>query len=153
MGEQGAGSSYPIEQSDEEMHRLVLQDAVLHREATRWLFEQAGLTAQMRVLDVGCGAGDVAFLAAEMVGPAGTVVGVDNSLRALQTARIRAERAGIANVSFVEGDLDNLELDGTFDALVGRSVLMYLTAPAATLRRLQRFIPPGGIVAFREVLV
>lgn len=143
---------YPLEQSEEEMRRLTLQADVLHTEATRWLFHQAGLKAGMRVLDVGCGAGDVSLLAAEMVGRGGAVVGIDSSPRALETARGRVQRAGLSNCSFVEGDLRNVSLEGDFDALVGRSVLMYLPDPAATLRSVLASVRPGGVVAFREVL-
>jgi ubiquinone/menaquinone biosynthesis C-methylase UbiE len=80
---------------------------VLNTHPTRWLFQHAGLGAGMHVLDVGCGAGDVSLLAAEFVGPTGTVVGIDSSRRAVDTARLRANRAGLPNVSFIEGDLHN----------------------------------------------
>ncbi|HEY8686983.1 MAG TPA: class I SAM-dependent methyltransferase [Chloroflexota bacterium] len=70
----------------------------------------------MRVLDAGCGPGDVALLAAGMVGPRGDVVGVDNSPTALETARVRVARAGLTNVSFVEGDLRSIEIEDEFDA-------------------------------------
>ena len=58
----------------------------------------------MHVLDVGSGAGDVAFLAAELVGGSGAVVGVDRSLAALDTAHARAAERWLRNVSFLEGD-------------------------------------------------
>lgn len=72
----------------------------------------------MRVLDVGSGMGDVALLAAELVGPTGSVVGVDTNPDALVAARRRAPE----NVNSVEGDIRHLELDGEFDAVVGRLV-------------------------------
>jgi ubiquinone/menaquinone biosynthesis C-methylase UbiE len=151
-------STYPINQSPEEMRRLTIQAEVLHNQPTRWLFEQAGLASSMRVLDIGCGAGDVSLLAAEFVGPKGAVVGLDSSREALATARARAAHHGLTNVTFVAGDLskkidlDTLAIGGPFDALVGRSVLMYLPDPAATLRGFLPLIRPGGVVAFREVL-
>ena len=54
---------------------------------TRQFLEQAGLCAGMKVLEVGSGAGDVALLAAELVGPSGTVIGVDSNQAILETAR------------------------------------------------------------------
>mgnify|MGYP002401566093 CR=1 FL=1 len=134
------------------MRRLAMQAAVLHTQPTRWLFEQAGLSAGMLVLDVGCGAGDVTFLAGEFVGPSGTVLGIDSSPRALDTARLRASRAGVDNVAFLEADLRSYVSPEPFDALVGRAVLMYLPDPAAALRSLLRSVRAGGVVAFREVL-
>jgi SAM-dependent methyltransferase len=71
---------------------------------TERLFRAAGLEPGMRVLDVGSGAGDVALLAAEFVGPEGEVVGVDVDGAALKVARGRAHALGLRNVSFVEGD-------------------------------------------------
>jgi predicted RNA methylase len=63
-----------------------------------------GLEPGMRVLEVGSGAGDVALLAAELVGPEGEVVGVEVDGAALKVARGRAQSLGLRNVSFVQGD-------------------------------------------------
>jgi SAM-dependent methyltransferase len=105
----------------------------------------------MRVLDLGCGTGDVSFLAARLVGPTGTVLGVDRSPEAVATATARARQAGLDNVSFTVGDLADLEPTGPVDALVGRLVLLYLDDPAAVLRRLLGLLEPGGVVAFQEM--
>jgi cyclopropane fatty-acyl-phospholipid synthase-like methyltransferase len=71
---------------------------------TESLFRAAGLEAGMRVLDVGSGAGDVAFLAARMVGAEGEVVGIGVDGAALAIARGRAGSLGLRQVSFVEDD-------------------------------------------------
>ncbi|MCL2393904.1 MAG: class I SAM-dependent methyltransferase [Acidimicrobiaceae bacterium] len=104
----------------------------------------------MRVLDVGSGAGDVAFLAAEIVGAAGEVVGVDVDGAALAVARGRAQSLGLHNVTFIEGDARSGELGGDFDAAVGRLVLMYWADPAEALRRIAGRVRPGGVVVFQE---
>jgi SAM-dependent methyltransferase len=104
----------------------------------------------MRVLDVGTGAGDVALMAAEMIGPSGSVVGVDHNPEVLETARARVLTAGLTNATFVEGDAGELELDGGFDAAVGRLVLMHQRDPAKTLRSVAAKVRGGGIVAFQE---
>jgi trans-aconitate methyltransferase len=71
----------------------------------------------------------VSLLAAEFVGPSGTEVGIDSSRRAVDAARLRADQAGFPNVSFSEADLHNYVSPRQFDAIVGRSVLMYLPDP------------------------
>ena len=58
----------------------------------------------MRVLDVGCDSGDVAFLAADRVGPSGEVIGVDRAAAAVQRATARAQSRGLGNMKFLEGD-------------------------------------------------
>ncbi len=117
---------------------------------TRQFLEQAGLCAGMKVLEVGSSAGDVALLAAELVGPSGTVIGVENNPTILETALARAQAAGLTQVSFVESDLTALVLDDTFDAVVGRYILHHLRDPVLVLRQLVRHLRPGGIVAFQE---
>ena len=63
----------------------------------------------MRVLDIGSGAGDVALVAAELVGPEGEVVGVDMNPEILETARDRVRQAGHRNVKFLAGDVHTLD--------------------------------------------
>jgi SAM-dependent methyltransferase len=89
-------------------------------------------------------------MAAEIVGESGRVVGVDHNPEVLETARARAVRAGSTNATFVEGDAGALELDGGFDAAVGRLVLMHQPDPAKTLRSVAAMVRGGGIVAFQE---
>ena len=141
---------YALERSREEYDRLTRQ-AALFSGMTQRLFRAAGLAPGMRVLDVGSGAGDVAFLAAELVGPEGAVVGVDVDGAALATARARAELLGLQNVKFVEGDVRTAALGDDFDAAVGRLVLMYLEDPAQALRAIAARVRAGGAIAFQEL--
>jgi SAM-dependent methyltransferase len=104
----------------------------------------------MKVLDVGSGAGDVALLAAELVGPTGSVVGVDQDPEVIEIASARAEASGFTNVTFHAGDFrEGVPFDG-FDALVGRLVLLYVPDPSKTLQGLVERLKPGGVVAFGE---
>jgi SAM-dependent methyltransferase len=105
----------------------------------------------MRMLDVGSGAGDVALLAAELVGPGGEVVGVDVDEAALRIARARAQSLGLRQVTFIDGDVLTAELAEGFDAAVGRLVLMYRADPAEALRRIAAQVRPGGLVVFQEL--
>ena len=142
---------YVLGRSEAETRRLILQSR-FHNPFTKWVLEEAGITRGMKVLDIGSGAGDVALLAAGLVGPEGSVVGVDLNPSVLEVARERASRAGLANVTtFVEADAGSPELGQDFDAVVGRFVLQHLPDPAATLRVLSGRVRPGGIIAFLEM--
>ncbi len=73
---QSASPEYVLGRSEVESQRLIKQATFL-RQSTERVFRKAGLSEGMHVLDLGCGAGDVSFLAADLVGPTGSVVGVD----------------------------------------------------------------------------
>jgi cyclopropane fatty-acyl-phospholipid synthase-like methyltransferase len=143
MGDNDSG--YEFGSSEDELARLELQGRAL-APATRMIFAAAGIQPGMRVLDVGCGPGDVAFVAADLVGSDGHVVGVDRSPEALAQAWLRAEQRGLAQVRFVEGDVHEPAPGGPFDAIVGRLVLMYVPDPAAVLRRQATVLRAGGLV-------
>jgi SAM-dependent methyltransferase len=140
---------YLMGRSARETERLIFVAKALNP-VTRRLLNDAGLAPGMRVLDVGCGAGDVALLAAEMVGPTGRVVGLDANPQILRTAFDRAQAVGLDNVSFVAGDCRETLPPDPFDAIVGRLVLMYLPDPAQALRGLTDRLAAGGIVAFQD---
>jgi ubiquinone/menaquinone biosynthesis C-methylase UbiE len=118
---------------------------------TRRLFREAGLLPGMRVLDVGCGSGDVTLLAGELVGPTGAVVGIDRAPAAIVRAKARAESQRVSNVQFVEGDPTLTRFDEGFDAIVGRLILMYYPDPIDALRRLLAHLRPGGICCFSGI--
>jgi ubiquinone/menaquinone biosynthesis C-methylase UbiE len=150
MGEASTPDNpYLFGHSEEETQRLQKQSR-LFNPATRRMIAEAGVTAGMTVLDVGSGAGDVALLLAEAVGPTGTVIGVDRNPQILEVARARARAAGHDNVTFLAGDIGAVALDRQFDAVVGRCVLFFLPDPVAVLRQLVGQLRPGGVVAFQE---
>jgi 2-polyprenyl-3-methyl-5-hydroxy-6-metoxy-1,4-benzoquinol methylase len=146
----GLQSFYALGHSEHELQRLSRQGQAIGP-FTRQLFEQAGITQGMRVLDVGCGSGDVAFLVANLVGLSGEVVGVDREPKAVNWASARAHSQGMTNVKFIEGDPAEMESDRQFDAIVGRLVLMYYPDPVDAIRKLIRHVRPGGLVVFQEV--
>ncbi|HYJ33894.1 MAG TPA: class I SAM-dependent methyltransferase [Candidatus Binatia bacterium] len=141
--------NYALGRTERETRRLILQHQI-YGPVTRRFFEAAGIGAGMKVLDVGSGAGDVALLLADLVGPRGRVVGVDMNPEILETARARADAAGWRNVSFVAGDALQLDLDRDFDVVAGRWVLMHVPDPVALLRHLVTRLRSGGIAAFHE---
>ena len=142
--------TYVMTFSTEEVQRLQTMAELLAPSTLR-LLEKAGIRAGMKVMDVGSGAGDVALLAADLVGPTGAIVGIERNPAMLAIAQARAQDAGITTVSFIEGDLTQLQLDANFDAVVGRLILQHLSDPVAALRHLVRHLRPGGIVAFQEI--
>jgi len=134
---------------DWELERLIEQ-ARLYDPFTAAFFRDAGLAPGMRVLDVGCGAGDVSFLAAGMVGPGGHVIGIDRSPIAVATSTRRAHELGLSNTTFQLGDASKVTFEEPFDAVVGRPALMFSPDPVTTLRQLAAQARPGGIIAFQE---
>ena len=149
MSESKSDATYTMGRSQEEEDRLI-QQSQLYDAVTRRFFRAAGISSGMKVLDIGSGAGDVAMTAAELVGPAGAVVGVDVNPAILETAQARAQAAGLTNVEFVAGDARTLNLGNDFDAVTGRLVLMYMADPADALKQLATRLRPGGIAAFQE---
>jgi ubiquinone/menaquinone biosynthesis C-methylase UbiE len=142
-------SSYPLGYSEDEAPRLARQAALLE-DLTEDVFRRAGIISGMRVLDLGSGVGDVSFLAARIVGPSGTVLGIERNALSVETASQRAEKAGVCNVRFEMADLESFESPHAFDAVIGRFVLLYLPNPAATLRRFRKLLKPYGVIAFQE---
>lgn len=141
---------YVLGHSSRELDRLSSQARLIDPITQRFLSE-AGIGPGMHVLDVGSGAGDVAFLAAELVGSSGTVVGVDRSRAALDTARARAAERSLRNVSFLEGDPATIAFEQPFDAAIGRFVLQFQDDPAAMVRAVAALVRPGGTVVFHEL--
>ncbi|MFF9481232.1 class I SAM-dependent methyltransferase [Streptomyces sp. NPDC014733] len=112
------------------------------------LLDAAVLTPTGRTLDLGCGAGRTTRLAALRT-PHGSAVGLDLSGPMLAEARARAEREGIANVSFVQGDAQVYAFDpGTFDAAISRYGVMFFADPVAAFAAVGRALRPGGRLAF-----
>jgi ubiquinone/menaquinone biosynthesis C-methylase UbiE len=144
-------ANYVLGHSMHEQERLMLQSRVL-RPYTERVFRSSGIEPGMRVLDLGSGVGDVALLAADIVGPGGSVLGIDRDAVTLERAKQRAVEQGCSSwVSFQTINIADFATDEKFDALVGRFVLLYQPDPVATLRRIAGFVKRGGIVAFHEM--
>ena len=142
-------SDYALGSTDSEHERLIRQ-AVRLAPYTERCFREAGIGPGQRVLDLGSGVGDVAMLAARLVGPSGEVVGVERDTRSITRAKARVADAGLPNVTFTQSDVSQIASTRLFDAVVGRFILMYLPDPVAVLRSLSELVRPGGILAFQE---
>jgi SAM-dependent methyltransferase len=142
-------SQYALGYTNAEHDRLIRQAARLAPYTER-VFREAGIGPGQRVLDLGSGVGDVAMLAARLVGPSGRVVGVERDSRSIAQARARVAEIGLQNISFTQSEVSEVFSDKLFDAAVGRCILMYLPDPAGVLRTLSRLVRPGGVLAFQE---
>ncbi|HEY1390275.1 MAG TPA: methyltransferase domain-containing protein [Ktedonobacterales bacterium] len=112
------------------------------------LIALAHVTTGQRVLDVATGAGDPALTAARVVGPSGSVVGVDHAPQMLEMARQRATTAGLGNVTFLEGDAQRLDLPPqSFDAVLSRWGMMFFQPLVPALEGFRRVLRPGGYLA------
>lgn len=144
-----AHSEYALGRTQQEYARLARQSA-LAEPMTRRTFTDAGIVPGMRVVDLGSGAGDVCMLLADMVGPSGSVIGLDLDANAIAHARERVSAAGLRNVSFANCEFSRFAPEHPIDAIVGRFVLMYQADPSAALAALARHLRSGGTVAFLE---
>src|SRR6266568_6045915 len=96
--------TYILGHKSEAVQRLLRQGQMLNPFTPR-LLEDAGISRGMKVLDVGCGPGDVSLIVAELVGEEGRVVGVDMNPTVLQLAKSRAQEARLSQISFQSGDI------------------------------------------------
>lgn len=142
-------SDYLLGSTDAELDRLIRQGVRL-APVTERFFLDAGIGPGQRVLDLGSGVGDVAMLAARLVGPSGEIVGVERDLRAITRARSRSDDTGLRNVTYTQCEIDQFSSDKRFDAAVGRYILQFLPDPVSVLRSVSRLVRPGGVVAFQE---
>jgi len=140
---------YVMGHNDRERRRLALQ-ASIQQPFTEDLFRRAGITTGMRVLDLGCGVGDVSLLAARLVGRTGSVTSLDIDEQALDVLRNRAAAEGMVNVTCVHTDVGSFRPEHRFDAVVGRHILIHMPDPLAVLKACREFLAPRGVTAFQE---
>ncbi len=139
---------YVLGHADVEIQRLLLQGR-LYNSYTEHALRQAGLRPGMRVLDLGCGPGDVSMVAAGLVGRTGAVLGIDAAGEIIELARARAAEHGLSTVRFEQATIEDVAVNGV-DAVVGRLILMHLPDPVSALRRLATLVRPGGVIVFSE---
>ncbi|MCG6986865.1 MAG: class I SAM-dependent methyltransferase [Gemmatimonadetes bacterium] len=154
---------YVCGHTSRERERLDVQ-ALIYADVTRRALVDGGVGPGMRVVDLGCGTGSVSLLAAELVGSTGSVTGIDRDPEALEAARSRARSLGVTNVAYVQADVAGITGPGSdrgasgagtlpagsFDALVGRFVLMHQRDPTAALAEAARLVRPGGSIVMVE---
>ena len=144
------GGDYVLGHSQREIRRLTTQAAILNP-ITERLMRNTRVGPGMRVLDLGCGAGDVSMLAAELVGSTGSVVGIDRNKDVLAVAAERARLAGFPQIHFEQASAETFWSGEPFDLVIGRYVLIHQSNPAGLLRGAARLVRRGGSIAFHEI--
>jgi SAM-dependent methyltransferase len=142
---------YILATGDKEVERLrLLQD--VYGPGTEALFNRVGIRPGQRVVEIGCGSGNIACWLAKKVGQSGAVVGIDNSAEQVEQARKQALARGLRNVEFQVADAYSPRLaEGSFDVAYCRLVLMHLTEPGKALDSMRRLVRPGGHVVCEEM--
>jgi arsenite methyltransferase len=117
-------------------------------------WELGRLSAGERVLDLGCGAGTDSLVAAQMVGPDGSVVGIDMTPEMLAKAQRAAAEMGAANVEFIEGEIELLPFaDESVDVVISNGVIDLLPDKDTVFAEIYRVLRPGGRIQFADVTI
>lgn len=140
---------YQMNTTDHERRRLALQASVLNPLTDSFL-RRAGIAGGMRVLEIGCGIGEVSLITGRLVGPHGRLHCIDTSAHALETAERRVRSAGHDHVTFEQTDFAGHTPVRAYDAVIGRHYLIHQPDALAVLRRAVSVVHIGGVVAFQE---
>jgi arsenite methyltransferase len=117
-------------------------------------WELGRLASGERVLDLGSGAGTDSLVAAQMVGEAGRVTGIDMTREMLAKARTAATEIGATNVDFVEGEAEHLPFeDESFDVVISNGVIDLIPDKDAVFAELHRVLVPGGRLQIADVTI
>jgi arsenite methyltransferase len=106
------------------------------------------------VLDIGSGAGSDSLVAAQMVGPDGSVTGLDMTPEMVAKARAAAAEMGATNATFVEGEAENLAFeDESFDVVISNGVIDLIPDKDAVYSEIHRVLRPGGRIQVADVTI
>jgi SAM-dependent methyltransferase len=133
MADESSPRQYVLGSRAQELARLDVPARMIEP-ATRLLLRASGIGSGARALDLGTGLGHVAQLVAEMVGPTGSVVGLDQSAEMLAEAGRRSDTATAGRITFVQGDVTTWRDGEPFDVIVGRLLLFHVANPVQVVR-------------------
>ncbi len=122
---------------------ILVDGLTLHSEA---VFPTLEVRPGDRVLDAGCGFGDTAIRLARIVGPAGSVLGVDCCDAFLEHGRREAAASGVENVTFMAEDVQTCRFEPVHDFCFSRFGTQFFENPVAGLRNMRRALKPGGVM-------
>ena len=106
------------------------------------------------VLDIGCGAGMDTLIAAQMVGPSGTVTGIDVTPAMAAKARRSVAEMGLTTVTIVEGSAEELPFpDAAFDVVISNGVIDLIPDKDAVFSEIARVLRPGGRIQVADVTI
>ncbi|WP_321289549.1 class I SAM-dependent methyltransferase [uncultured Sunxiuqinia sp.] len=126
--------------------------ASIGEDITRKLIERGGIKSGMKILDLGCGEGNVTFLLSNYVGSEGIVVGIDSNENAIDNARKKSIELGHSNLYFIVGDItQDFKIEhSNFDVIIVRRALMYLSNLQSTIVAAIKHLKPNGIFLAQE---
>jgi 2-polyprenyl-3-methyl-5-hydroxy-6-metoxy-1,4-benzoquinol methylase len=140
---------YVMGHDDRERRRLSLQASILNPLSDQ-LLRRAGLSPGLHVLDIGCGIGELSMVAARLVGRRGRVTGVDIDEQALALAAARAREQGLDHIDFVHSDIGAYRTDASYDAVIGRHILLHTPDPRVVVGMAHSLLNRGGVAVFQE---
>ncbi|HWT31154.1 MAG TPA: class I SAM-dependent methyltransferase [Propylenella sp.] len=122
----------------------ILVGGLTHHSAA--VFPKLPVNEGDRAVDVGCGFGDTAIELARLVGPKGSVLGIDCCDAFLEFGRRDAEAAGLRNIQFVEADVQSYPFRPEFDFCFSRFGTQFFANPVFALRNMRTSLKPGGVM-------
>ena len=146
----GRSGPYALATGPGAVRRLHLLHKIYAPAGRRVLLE-AGLREGMRAVDFGCGVGAVSRMLAEIVGPSGSVVGVDVDQAQLKEAANWCAGGGLRNCSFIAASAESTGLPrNSFDLVYCRFLLLHLPDPVTCLREMREILKPGGVLVVED---
>ncbi|MGM0587398.1 MAG: arsenite methyltransferase [Bacteroidota bacterium] len=116
--------------------------------------EFAQLSEGLTVVDLGSGAGNDAFIARQIVGESGQVIGIDFTPKMIEKARVNAEKLGYSNVSFVEGDIEEMPLEEQIaDVVVSNCVMNLVPDKQKAFAETYRIMKTGGHFSISDIVL
>lgn len=142
-------STYFLGHTAHERERLMMQSRFYRRETEQFL-RDAGIREGMRVVDIGCGVGDVSFAVAGIVGPAGSVLGIDLASPSLEVAETRARELGLDQVAPYRRRRPDISSRQPWRRRRRAADRGLPAKPPAVMRHMRNWLHPGGFMAFLE---
>jgi 2-polyprenyl-3-methyl-5-hydroxy-6-metoxy-1,4-benzoquinol methylase len=119
---------------------------------TEALLRRVGLRDGQRVVEIGCGSGNIACWVAQQIAPNGSITAIDVASDQIEQARLQAHSRNLRNIEFQVADAYSPRLpEDSFDLIYCRLVLSHLTQPAAALAAMRSLARPGGVVVCEEI--
>jgi len=132
------------------MHRLQTQAEEFSAFVVGAL-QKIGINAGMSAADIGCGTGDVSFALSSLIGPNGSVVGLDANPKAIEFCRNMALKKDIKNIEFEIGDVRKMDLASNhFDVVFSRFLLQHVKDPSGSLKEMIRITKPSGVIMVED---